>query len=122
MALRKYCYRCGGVVDPEHVHRTPRSRTTPNDKAIAGIGPIGRAWRRERAAYLRLHPICEWKDGCLTEASHVHHIDGKGPTGERGLDHSNFMALCPSHHGQIEASRQVRDPDGRWGSSKVVRG
>jgi len=37
-----------------------------------------------------------------------------------GLDRSNLMSLCPSHHGQIEASRQVRDPDGRWGSSKVI--
>ena len=118
MAIQKYCWRCGGLVPHGHKHRDPeverRRRQDPNQKAIRGQGAIGRAWRRERAAYLRLHPICQHEDGCIAPASHVHHLDGEGPTGARGLDHSNFQGLCPSHHGQVEDAKRRRDDEGKW--------
>ena len=60
------------------------------------------------------HPICGYPEGCIAEASHVHHLDGEGPIGERGLDPSNLLALCPSHHGVIEAAARRRGDEGKW--------
>jgi hypothetical protein len=118
MAVSKYCVRCGGLVELGHKHRDRGKerarRSDPNQRAIRGIGPIGRAWRRERAAFLRLHPICQHESGCLEPASHVHHLDGRGPIGPAGLDHGNFLGLCPSHHGQVEDAQRRRDDDGKW--------
>jgi hypothetical protein len=118
MTVLKHCHRCGKAVPRDHKHRDKeaerRRRQDPNQKAIRGIGPIGRAWRRERAAYLGLHPICQWHEGCLNSAIHVHHIDGLGPTGPKGLDHSNFRGLCPSHHGKTEDAERRRDEEGKW--------
>jgi 5-methylcytosine-specific restriction protein A len=118
MAIQKHCWRCGKAVPMNHKHRDKakerQRRQDPNQRALRGIGAIGRAWRRERARYLRLHPVCQHEDGCIEPASHVHHLDGLGPTGPKGLDHSNFRGLCPSHHGQVEDAQRRRDDKGQW--------
>jgi hypothetical protein len=120
---RRYCYRCAAegreaLVDPGHKHRNREKerarRADPNQRAYRGIGPDGRAWRRERAAFLRRNPLCQHDDGCVEPAAHVHHKDGLGPTGPLGLDHSNFVGLCPSHHGQVEDAKRRRDDAGKW--------
>jgi 5-methylcytosine-specific restriction protein A len=122
--MKRYCHRCGAVVEMGHKHRDRDKerarRSDPNQQAYRGKGELGQQWRRVREEFLRAHPICQWPEGCLEQASHVHHRDGEGPTGARGLDPSNLQGLCPSHHGQIEAGRQVRNPDGQWTSRKVV--
>jgi hypothetical protein len=108
----KFCHRCG-IVPHNHKHRLPRP-DTPNRRATKGQGDRGRAWRRVRAEFLRDFPICQHEEGCIAEATHVHHIDGEGPTGERGLDRDNLRAMCPSHHGIIEAAQRRRGEDGQW--------
>ena len=53
------------------------------------------AWRRKRAAYLRLHPICT-VDGCAEVAMEVDHVIALS---RGGLDaSSNYQPLCKSHH------------------------
>jgi hypothetical protein len=118
MAILKYCYRCGGLVDRNHKHRNPRNRNSPNQKAYRGVGDVGRAWRRERAAYLKAFPVCQWPNGCLAPATQVHHADGLGPTGPQGLSWSNFIGMCASHHAQEEASRQLRNERGEFTGKK----
>lgn len=63
-------------------------------------------WRRTRQEYLASHPICEHRQGCIAPATDVHHLDGQGPKGKRGHDHSNLQALCHGHHSQITATEQ----------------
>lgn len=97
-------------------HRTKKrtDRETPNQQAYAGIGSLGRQWRRVRAEQLRRFPICQWHEGCISPAEHVHHLDGKGPAGQRGLDPTNLASLCVPHHAQEEAAIRPRGEDGRW--------
>lgn len=63
-------------------------------------------WESTRYNYLAAFPICQWHGGCLLCATDVHHIDGKGPKGERGHDWSNLMGLCHAHHSQITSKEQ----------------
>lgn len=63
-------------------------------------------WERTRTAFLQAHPICGWHEGCLALATDVHHLDGQGPKGPRGHDHSNLLQLCHQHHSQITATEQ----------------
>lgn len=69
---------------------------------------------RREAKYLREHPICEWHEGCLARAHHVHHVDGMGPTGPAGLDEENFLGLCASHHARTETAIRARNELGQW--------
>lgn len=63
-------------------------------------------WQRTRAEYLRLHPVCEDQRGCIEPATDVHHLDGRGPKGPKGHDHSNLQALCHAHHSSLTAQLQ----------------
>ena len=71
----------------------------------------GRAWKRIRDRYIKLHPLCEEceKQGKLTPAEEVHHIL---PISRGGTDYrSNLMALCQSCHTKIHLTlgdRQIR--------------
>jgi 5-methylcytosine-specific restriction enzyme A len=61
----------------------------------------GRSWRKLSEAYRAEHPVCEDCDGdepCERPSAIVHHLDGRGPTGPRGHDPDNLMALCRAHH------------------------
>lgn len=76
------------------------------------VGAMGKAWRRARAQYLMLHPTCERCGN--SPAHHVHHKDGQGPTGPKGLDPSNFLAVCRSCHAIIHDEMRGRDESGHW--------
>jgi len=39
-------------------------------------------------------------------ATEVHHLDGGGPLGSRGLDETNLQALCKEHHSVVTAQMQ----------------
>ena len=111
---QRFCWRCGSIQPYDHKHRSPRP-DTENRRATKGIGERGRAWRRVRAEFIRDHPVCQHPEGCIAPATQVHHIDGQGPVGERGLDPSNLLACCASHHSAIEAATaRPRDDEGRW--------
>ena len=61
----------------------------------------GRAWKKLRARFLLLHPLCEQCkcEGRLTAAEEVHHVVPltNGGTNDEG----NLMALCKSCHSRI---------------------
>lgn len=83
------------------------SRTRRPTPSQAGYNSS--AWRNASAAYLRDHPYCECTE-CTAlpplqrdRATEVHHIDGLGPLGPRGLDPDNFAALSKRHHSRETA-------------------
>ncbi len=96
--------------------RSPSPCTTPGCPNLAPKGRrcqscLGRVarkpnpwatpeWRRASQAYLARHRRCEYP-GCRRPSHETHHRDGQGPTGPRGLDQANFMALCKAHHARI---------------------
>jgi len=45
----------------------------------------------------------------MLPSEQAHHIDGQGPTGERGLDPENLRALSASCHAALEAKQRQRD-------------
>lgn len=69
----------------------------------------GRAWKRIRDSYISAHPLCELcqRDGKLTPAREVHHIQPLADGGTHACD--NLMALCTSCHSTITARE-----GGRW--------
>jgi len=91
-----------------------RRPATPEQQMYKGIGTRGRAWRQVRQHYLEQHPICQWHEGCLAPAVHVHHIDGD-PLGPNGLDPLNLEGLCQPHHSRKTAKQQP----GGWHASSV---
>lgn len=86
-----------------------KRRKTPEQEMYAGHGSRGRAWRRARAQFKRTHPICEDETGCIMPTEHVHHLDGD-PLGPRGLDPTNFQALCLPHH----SKKTARETPAGW--------
>ena len=61
----------------------------------------GRAWKKTRARFLLVHPLCELckSEGRLTSAEEVHHILPLASGGTN--DEGNLMALCKSCHSRI---------------------
>ena len=61
----------------------------------------GRAWKKLRARFLSLHPLCEHckNEGRLTAAEEVHHVLPLANGGTH--DEDNLMALCKSCHSKI---------------------
>ena len=76
--------------------RRPNSRKRGYDKQ----------WERTRAAFLRAHPTCQDRNGCILKATDVHHLDGQGPNGPRGHDWDNLRALCHPHHSRVTSREQ----------------
>ena len=64
----------------------------------------GRAWKKLRAHFLLLHPLCEQcnSEDRLTAAEEVHHILPLANGGTN--DEDNLMALCKSCHSKITIS------------------
>ena len=61
----------------------------------------GRAWKRIRDSYVKMHPFCErcFEQGILVPVNEVHH---KVPISQGGThDRSNRMSLCKSCHNKI---------------------
>ena len=100
MAVMRYCHRCKGVVEQGHKHRVKDRRPSARARGYDA------KWQQTRADYLRYFPLCQWHEGCLCEATQVHHLDGQGPKGPRGHDWGNLSGLCAAHHSQITAQEQ----------------
>ena len=71
----------------------------------------GRAWKKLRAHFLSLHPLCEQckSEGRLTAAEEVHHILPLANGGTN--DEDNLMALCKSCHSKITISSANTRPN-----------
>lgn len=68
----------------------------------------GRAWKRIRDGYVKVHPFCEkcFEEGRLVKVEEVHH---KVPLAEGGThDTDNLISLCHSCHARIHAERGDR--------------
>lgn len=65
----------------------------------------GTAWRKIRARYVKLHPLCEvcQDQGRLTPVEHVHHIIELSDGGTH--DFENLMSVCKSCHSRIHRTR-----------------
>ena len=63
-------------------------------------------WRRERAAFLRCHPLCAecQKEGRLTPATVVDHIIPHRGDQRLFWDESNWQPLCEYHHNKKTGS------------------
>lgn len=61
----------------------------------------GSEWRKVRAGYVQLHPLCEecLKHGRLVPVDEVHHILPLANGGTNDFD--NLMSLCKSCHSAI---------------------
>ena len=115
MTVTKLCSQCAAPATHGnrcYKHRKRKGPRTANQKALVGIGPLGRRWREVSADYLRTHPLCE--EDCGRGATQVHHLDGRGPTGPRGFDRTNFKAMCASCHARLEVKLRRRDWEGHW--------
>ena len=99
--IQRACQICGALSDRQ---RCPAHRAKDTRPSAAARGYDG-AWRLLRARFLRTHRICQ-HPGCPYMATEVHHVDGGGPLGWRGLDESNLQALCKEHHSLITAQMQ----------------
>lgn len=66
-------------------------------------------WQRFRLMYLKAHPLCQpcGNAGRTTEAVDLHHMDGKGPLGERGYDPGNILPCCHRCHSKITARERA---------------
>lgn len=91
-----YCRECKAKMNHNYnvYHR---------EKAIKGM--YDTRWRMARLAYLKRNPLCVEcaKEGRLTVATEVDHIQPHG--GDRRLfwDQGNWQALCKRHHSEKTA-------------------
>lgn len=91
---------------PECAAKARAGRRSPRRKGYDA------AWRRTRAAFLRMYPLCE----CLScaavpaplrpAATEVDHMDGLGPLGPRGHDWTNLRAMTKACHSRETARSQ----------------
>lgn len=94
------------------VHEREHRRVVDLKRPSSSARGYGARWRRIRAAYLRVHPICA-VEGCGQPATNVDHIIPR-PDGSDRWD--NLQGLCSRHH----SIKTARD-DGGWGNGRRNR-
>ena len=84
--------------------RPPRKTDTRDHAAKRGYNY---RWQRFRLTFLQTHPLCAEcrRQGIVTEATELHHLDGLGPLGARGYDENNLEQLCKTCHSRKTASQ-----------------
>ena len=89
---------------PAQVDRTARER-----QRRRALPTNSAAWRRIRAAHLMAQPLCVMceREGRITPATHVDHIDGDSHNNHP----DNLQSLCASCH-----SRKTARQDGGFGN------
>lgn len=101
--LKRPCLepRCPNLTDdsrcPEHAKKFDRDRISPDARKLYKNS----RWRKERAAFLAEHPLC---DHCLeigrtTAATVVDHIIPHRGNQKVFWDQNNWSSLCAMHHG-----------------------
>lgn len=73
-----------------------------NDKGTTAKRGYGGKWQRERAEYLRLHPLCrkcgDERPPRLSRATVVDHITAHRGDPKLFWDRKNWQPLCSTHH------------------------
>jgi 5-methylcytosine-specific restriction enzyme A len=93
----------------------PRHATLGSLQAPAVARGYGHRWADVSRAYRRKHPTCE---RCHERPSAlVHHKDGLGPLGPRGLEWNNLEAVCrrchTAAHRELGRTQGASSPGGR---------
>ena len=85
---------------PEHEHLASQ-QYEKYGRDPAAKRRYGYTWRKIRARFLNLHPLCELckREGKLTVATEVHHVLPLGHGGTN--DEGNLMPLCKPCHSRI---------------------
>jgi 5-methylcytosine-specific restriction enzyme A len=73
------------------------------------------AWRKARAVYLGAHPLCVFceRDGLLTVATVVDHIEPHDGDYEKFWSQDNWQALCSQHHNSAKQRQDRQRARGR---------
>lgn len=89
---------------PTH-HKTAR-RAEDTRRGTAASRGYGSRWQRARAAFLAEHPLCVMceREGRVTAATVVDHIDPHRGDMEKFWDSSQWQSLCASHHNRDKQS------------------
>ena len=91
----------------------PWNQTQPQEKPFHHLYSNTR-WQKARARFLRHYPLCVMcqKEGRITPATVVDHIEPHKGDEEKFWDESNWQPLCAIHHNShkkiIEGGKSVR--------------
>lgn len=92
----KYHYLYGGDDKPTTVKAVKKVKEV-SDKREEEL----KIYKKERKAYLKLHPDCAAKlNGCTGKANQVHHK--KGRVGKLFLDKKHWLGVCMNCHLKLE--------------------
>src|SRR5215470_4282063 len=75
------------------------------------------AWRKLRARFLGLHPVCRY---CGAEARHVDHVQPVRSRPDLALVWENLQALCPSCHSMKTATYDMSQGKGGRGACDLA--
>jgi 5-methylcytosine-specific restriction protein A len=75
-------------------------------------------WQKARAAYLAQHPLCVFceRDGLVTAAVVVDHVDAHAGDQEKFWDQDNWQPLCKRHHDSTKQREEKHRMRGARGS------
>jgi 5-methylcytosine-specific restriction endonuclease McrA len=75
------------------------------------------AWQRAREAYLAQHPLCIFceRDGLVTAATVVDHVEAHHGDDARFWDSGNWQSLCKPHHDSTKQRQEKSRPRGAGG-------
>lgn len=84
-------------------HRSPHRATSAQREAYRGNSRqrgYDRNWEKVRAAYVAIHPLCEWceRNGLTVIVAEVDHIIPIKDRPDLRLDMDNLQSLCKSCH------------------------
>jgi 5-methylcytosine-specific restriction protein A len=97
---------------------TDRRREFDNRRGSSRQRGYTTAWQKARAAYLAQHPLCIFceRDGRVTAAVVVDHIQVHDGDYERFWNQANWQPLCKRHHDSTKQRQERALPEGGGGS------
>ncbi|SEF71738.1 HNH endonuclease [Thauera chlorobenzoica] len=83
------------------------------DKTSTGRG-YGYKWQQARARFLKAHPLCSYcqREGRITLATVVDHIEPHRGDERLFWDQGNWMALCASCHSSVKQREEAKGEGG----------
>lgn len=106
LADGKYCPKHEAVVEEKRLEEQRQYNRYERSPEI--VRQYGARWRKLRAEYVALHPLCEQclKEGRMVPVEEVHHIKPIKDGGTHSFD--NLMSLCQSCHTKLERELGTR--------------